>query len=124
MGRPQEYDYQEIADALREEGGVVRRAADRVGCHPDTVYRYAREYKTVKNALESGRQKTYAKGEEKLIEAVENGEQWAIERLMRVFGDKVEDGLNWTKTERREVAGEDGGPVPFEWVDGSDAQDE
>lgn len=62
-----EYDPSEIGTALRAANGVVKQAAEALGCYPSTVYKYARQYDEVQQALEESRKDVAGEAEERLI---------------------------------------------------------
>jgi len=67
MARTQEYTAREVADAIRESNGVVRTAANKLGCAAKTVYRYADRYVTVQEALDESRKDIAGEAEGYLI---------------------------------------------------------
>jgi transposase len=106
MARTQEYTAKEVADALREADGVVRVAANRLGCNASTVYRYANRYVTVERAMHEARKNTYAEAQGYLLAMMRDRDhknhKWAVEQVLRHYGEVIDDGLDWTEKERRE----------------------
>ena len=107
MGRKQKYSAQEVADALRESGGVVEHAANTLGCSAMTVYRYADRYVTVEEAMQDARQNTYAEAQKRLIDLLHDpthkNHKWAVSKVLETYGEAVPDGLDWSEKQRQEV---------------------
>lgn len=72
------YTAQQMIDALHETRGMVSLAAKRLGCAPDTVYRYIREYPTVAHAQRLEREAVTDLAELSLYKAIQSGEGWAV----------------------------------------------
>lgn len=72
------YTPEKIIEALRATGGMAYRAAARLGCSYNTVRRYVTTYPEVAEALAEERGRAGDDAEVKLIEAVKDGEPWAI----------------------------------------------
>ena len=108
MGRKQKYTAKEVADALRESGGVVEHAANTLGCSAVTVYRYADRYVTVQEAMQDARQNTYAEAQRRLIDLLHDPthkhHKWAVAKILETYGEAVSDGLDWSDRERKEVS--------------------
>ena len=108
MGRKQKYTAKEVADALRESGGVVEHAATALGCSAMTVYRYADRYVTVKEAMQDARRETYAEAQRRLIDLMHDPthkhHKWAVAKVLETYGEQVRDGLDWSDRERKEVS--------------------
>ena len=112
MARKQEYTAKEMCDALEATGGVVVRAAKMLGCAPKTVYAYAKRYVTVREAMEEARKDTYAEAQGYLLAMMRDREhkdhKWAVERILKTYGDGIADGLEWSDKERIEHSGPGG----------------
>ena len=108
MGRKQKYTAKEVADALRESGGVVEHAATALDCSAMTVYRYADRYVTVQEAMQDARQETYAEAQRRLIDLLHDPthkhHKWAVSKVLETYGEAVPDGLDWSDRERKEVS--------------------
>ena len=106
-----------MADAIRQKDGVVRQAANALGCHASTIYRYADEYVTVREAMEESRQDTYAEAQAYLVAMMRDREhkdhKWAVEQVLKTFGDKISDGLDWSDKQRLEHSGDANITVQF-----------
>ena len=109
MARTKKYTAKEVADAIRQKDGVVRQAANTLGCHASTIYRYADEYVTVREAMEESRQDTYAEAQAYLVAMMRDrshkDHKWAVEQVLKTFGDKIGDGLDWSDKQRLEHSG-------------------
>lgn len=112
MGRKKEYTAYEIAEALREAGGTVLLAANKLGCAPSTIYRRAEESVTVRQAMQEARGDTYAEAQGRLIAMMRDRDhkdhKWAVDRILQIYGEKVSDGLDWAERQRLEHTGADG----------------
>ena len=74
----EKYTAAQIIEALQSTKGMVSLAAKRLGCAPDTVYRYIREYSTVAAAQKQEREAVTDIAELALYKAIQQGEGWAI----------------------------------------------
>jgi len=129
MARKQEYTAKEMVNALEQAGGVVVRAAKIVGCAPKTVYAYAKRYVTVKEAMKEARKDTYAEAQGYLLAMMRDREhkdhKWAVEQVLKTYGDKISDGLEWSDKKRLEHSGPGGEEIvvnliPDDEDDGTD----
>ena len=115
----QQYTAQEMIDAIWAANGVVRQAAARLGCTAATVYNYAQRYVTVKDAMHEARRNTYAEAQDSLVNMMRDpshkDHKWAVDRLLKTYGESVPDGLDWAERERKEHSGPNGGPVQHDW---------
>lgn len=96
--RPEQVTDESIIDALYEHRGGVYLAADDLDCSHELVYRRIRNVEEVRQAYQIANGIIDDTAENKLAEAVENGEAWAIKfRLKqaadRGYGDSVEVNL-------------------------------
>lgn len=99
------YSAERVAEVLTECKGMITVAAKRLGCVPNTVRRYVRDYACCRQALEDAREAMGDTAELALYKAISNGEGWAIAFYLRTQGR----GRGYV--ERQEVTGKDGGPV-------------
>lgn len=110
----QRYTAAEVVEALHDTGGVVVRAARKLGCAAATVYNYADRYVTVREAMEEARKDTYAEAQGYLLAMMRDRDhkdhRWAVERILKSYGDSIADGLEWSDKQRHEVSGPDGAP--------------
>ncbi len=98
--RSRRFTDREMADALRQSHGLVTPAAEYLGVSPQTIYTRLKKSKTVSAALEQARDAALDRAESKLFDAVEKGEQWAIQFVLKTLGK------NRGYTERSEVVTE------------------
>lgn len=115
--------------ALKETKGMVYLAADRIGCHPETVLNYAERYKSVRDEINSQREKILDIGELKLVQKVMDGDDGMIKFLLSTRGK------HRGYTTGQEISGPNGGPLqvaivkgyaqvtPDEWDKDSDNSD-
>ena len=81
-----DYTDKEIIDALREKRGLVHLAAEYIGCTTSTILKRIREQPYLRAVLEEARGKLIDTAEEKLAEAVEKAEPWAIQMTLKTIG--------------------------------------
>ena len=75
--RGEKYTAAQVIDAIQQTKGMLTLAAKRLGCAPDTIYRYVREYPTVAAALKIEREAVTDMAELALYKAIQAGEGWA-----------------------------------------------
>lgn len=71
------YTCAQVIEAIQQTKGMLTIAAKKLGCAPDTVYRYVREYPTVAAALKIEREAVTDMAELALYKAIQAGEGWA-----------------------------------------------
>lgn len=64
--------------ALANTGGIIKNAAETIGCSRQTVYNAIKKYPTVAKALDEEREKLKDLVEERLIEQIQLGNMTAI----------------------------------------------
>ena len=84
---------------------MVYLAADRLGCSHQTIYNYGERYTSVKAEMEKQDGVVDDTAELKLIQAIYNGEAWAIKFRLATKG------RHRGYVERTEVTGKDGEPI-------------
>jgi predicted transcriptional regulator len=100
------HSLEQVLEAI--EKGITRTGTAKVlGCTPETVYNYAKRWKTVNDALHSKRRELVDLAEMGLRGAVLAREPWAVTFTLRTLGK--DEGY----TERHEVTGKDGEPITF-----------
>lgn len=104
------YTAEQVAQALKDANGIVRYAAQRLGCSRLTVYNYMKKYASVKQAHEDARENQIDYVEGKLLEQINSGNITAI-----IFYLKTQ-AKHRGYTERQEVTGADGGAQEFKLV--------
>jgi hypothetical protein len=65
---------------------MVYLAADKLNCHPDTIYKRARKEKPIADAIEHARGKMLDVAESALKCATLNGEAWAVCFTLKTIG--------------------------------------
>lgn len=86
MGRKEKFTAKQMIDALRATKGMVYLAAERIGCEPKTVYNYAERYALVKDEIAKQDGIVDDTAELKLMQAIHNGEPWAIKYRLSTKG--------------------------------------
>ena len=117
MTRPLKYTAEQIIAALKETKGMVYLAADRMGCHADTIHAYARRYKSVQECIDHEREKILDIGELKLVQKVMDGDDGMIKFLLSTRGKKR------GYTTGTEISGPDGESLIIKVIYGSDGTD-
>lgn len=84
-GKPR-YSQSDIVAALHASGGMVYIAAEKLGCHPDTIYARAAKEKPIADAIANARGKMLDIAESSLKRAVINGEAWAVCFALKTIG--------------------------------------
>src|SRR5690606_3760247 len=77
------YTDKQIIDAITTTRGMVYVAAQRLGCSPDTIKKRINDKPSVREALESARGRMGDTAELKLIEAIQDGQPWAIQFYLK-----------------------------------------
>jgi hypothetical protein len=96
------YTAKQVADALIETKGMVFIAAQRLGCHPETVRLYCKRYPSVQAARDAQRGMMVDTAELKLWQSIQNGEPWGIAFALKTIGK------DRGYVERHEQTGQDG----------------
>ena len=112
MTRPLKYTAEQMIAALKETKGMVYLAADRIGCHADTIHAYARRYKSVQECIDHEREKILDIGELKLVQKVMDGDDGMIKFLLSTRGKSR------GYTTGTEISGPNGGPLQVAIVKG------
>ncbi len=99
-----------IGDALKAANGYVYLAARSLGCNHKTIYRHIEKTKWLQELLGDLRGLELDITEQKLRQAILEGEPWAISLKLKTQGK--ERGY----VERSEVTGKDGGEVTIKVV--------
>jgi|TARA_R100000049_G_C1914630_1_gene61203 hypothetical protein len=98
----------EVADAITQAKGFITVAARRLGCRRDTIYRYIKEYASVREAKDDAREIMLDITEGKLFEQIQEGNMTAI-----IFHLKTQ-GKGRGYIERQEIVGDRDSPVAIE----------
>lgn len=89
MSEREEFEVEEVVEAIREEDGIVSDVARALDTSRTTIYRYRDRHDEVKQALEDADEQVNDLTERKLVEAIEEGEPWAIRfRLKKKARDR------------------------------------
>jgi alanine-alpha-ketoisovalerate/valine-pyruvate aminotransferase len=99
------YKTQEIIDALESMNGMVYLAARKLGCTAQTIYNRMAKSSAIKDALENSRGELIDISEQKLRQAVLNGEPWAVAMVLKTLGKQR------GYVERQEITGKEGEPI-------------
>ena len=126
MARKEEFDREEIINAIWLAQGKVSIAAKRVGCDPATIFAYARRYTTVQEAIDGARrswdEQLLDAAEVKLYEQIMDGRAWAVRYALSTKGK------DRGYVERSEWTGANGGAldVKLSWpvIGDIDARDD
>lgn len=110
MAKPK-FTPEEVSRAVRECHGLLYMTAERLGCDPSTVRRYADRHKSVQEAFAERRGWRVDRAECRLHEAVEKGEAYAV-----CFTLKTQ-GKSRGYIERSEVTGADGTPLVVPYIE-------
>lgn len=107
----EKYTAQQMIDALTEQHGMITLAARQLGCAPNTVRRYIREYVTVAEAQAIAHDTMGDEVESALYDEAINKRNTAA--LIFIAKTKYKDR---GYVERQEVSGKDGGDVAIRVV--------
>tara|TARA_Y100000310_G_scaffold345738_1_gene469064 strand:- start:7537 stop:8001 length:465 start_codon:yes stop_codon:yes gene_type:complete len=80
------YSTEQMIRAIRETRGLLSIAAERLGCHPDTIRAYARRYPTIAKAIKEERERMTDVAELSLYNKIQDGEGWAVSLYLRTQG--------------------------------------
>ena len=81
--RARQYEPEAICSAIVASRGIVKSAAYRLRCHPDTIYTAVKTFPEVAETLRLTRDETLDIAESHLFAAIERGEQWACEFFLK-----------------------------------------
>ena len=99
------YKTQDIIEALESVNGMVYLAARKLGCTAQTIYNRMAKSEAIKDAVENSRGELIDISEQKLRQAVLNGEPWAVALVLKTLGKKR------GYVERQELAGVEDQPL-------------
>lgn len=99
------YTPEQIIKALKNTGGIIKNAAEAIGCSRQTVYNYMDEYPEVEAARDNEVETLIDFAEEKLVEQIGQGNMTAIIFFLKCRA-KVRGYV-----ERQEVTGADGAAI-------------
>jgi len=99
------YKTADIVTALESVNGMIYLAARKLGCTAQTIYNRMAKSDAIRQAVESSRGELIDISEQKLRQAVLNGEPWAVALVLKTLGKKR------GYVERQEITGEGGKPI-------------
>lgn len=105
-GRKKKYTAKEMAEAIRECGGVIKDAAQTLGCDRSTIYRYADEYKTVEQAIENSRPPLVREARGRLADLMRDPEHKDHYKALMKILEVHDDRYDWSDRERKEISGD------------------
>jgi hypothetical protein len=129
MARKEKYTAAQMIAALKKTKGMVYLAADELGCHAETVLNYADRYKSVRDEINTQREKVVDIAELKLYQKIMDGDDGMIKYYLS------RRGKSRGYTTGQEISGPNGGPLqvaivkgyaqvtPDEWDKDSDNSD-
>lgn len=89
------YTPEQMIDAIRRAHGIAQGAAELLGCDRMQVFRYMKRYHEVDEVYKEEREKNVDFAENKQLQAMRNGERWAIENWL--FCSKEGRDRGWIK---------------------------
>jgi hypothetical protein len=97
----------QMVKAIRDARGLVAVAARKLQIDRQTIYNRMQKSDAVKDAVAEAREFVLDVAEAKLMQAVENGEPYAICFTLKCLGKD----RGYVETQRHELTGKDGGPI-------------
>lgn len=115
MGSRQHYTAATIIKALQHTRGLMTLAAEHLGCTDETLRNYAKRYPSVADELQRQRERVTDLAEQKLFQAIEEGQPWALNFYLKTIGKSR------GYVERHEFTGKDGDQlhIHLSWGDAS-----
>ena len=84
--RKKRFSEKQIVHAIGKSKGLIFLAAQHLGCNPATIHVRANQSQNIREAIETERGRVLDFAEVKLIEAVQDGEAWAICFILKTLG--------------------------------------
>ena len=84
--RKKRFSEKQIVHAIGKSKGLIFLAAQHLGCNPSTIHLRASQSENIREAIETERGRVLDFAEVKLIEAVQDGEAWAICFILKTLG--------------------------------------
>ena len=106
----QRYTADEMIGAIQKARGLLSVTANRLGCTRQKVENYVNRYPTVARAVVEEREKLIDVAEAKLFEQIQEGEQWAVQFVLKTLGKRR------GYVERQEITGAESGPITLRVV--------
>jgi hypothetical protein len=104
------FTQEQMIEALEGSHGLIAPAARYLGCKRDTIRSYIEEYPAVKQAKADAKEATKDLAENRLVDAIEDREAWAICFYLKT------QAKDRGYIERGEPAGPGGSPVKITLV--------
>jgi hypothetical protein len=95
--KTEHYTVEQVAEALRKSRGKVYLAAQRLGCHVNTLRGYLKRHEELAEVLEDARGLRVDIAEVQLEDATQKGEPWAVLYTLSTLGKD----RGYTKKEER-----------------------
>lgn len=109
------FDIDVMIAAIYQAHGKIFGAARLIGCSHNTIREYAKQYPEVQEAIEAARGARVDVAEDKLAEAVDRSEPWAIALTLKTVGK------DRGYTEKIDIGGVKERPqIKFQWSDDGD----
>lgn len=102
MSKKESYTTEQVIEALQQGRGYVSKAAETLQCSVRTVYNYAENHATVRQAWQDIREKRHDYVENKMMTKIDEGDTTMI--IFYAKTQMKERGY----VERQEIAGHDG----------------
>jgi hypothetical protein len=118
----QKFTASQVIEALDQHKGMVYLAAGALNCSHNTIYNYAKRYKSVQEAIDRNRGQVLDTAELALYNAILASEHWAVTFALKTIGKD----RGYTEKTEQEITGPDGGPLiikgygsvsPDQWPD-------
>lgn len=116
MGAKRKLHVEQVAEALRNAGGIFSGAAQQLNCAPNTIANYVRDSAVLRDLLEELQEQHLDLAETKLIKLILDGDKTAI-----IFYLKTK-GKSRGYSERTEVTGANGAPLTTDVKELSDEE--
>lgn len=107
MANSNQYRAQQFIDAIPGSGGIISVIAKRVGCAWHTASKYIEDYPTIQAAYDDETESLIDLAESTVLKAIQGGDVGAAKWYLQTKGKSR------GYTERHEVTGAEGGPLPI-----------
>lgn len=105
MARTKSYTAEQMITAIKQNNGILAKAAQSIGCARSTVSKYIEDYATVRAAYEEANETNIDFVESKLMQNIQAGDTTAIIFFLKTKAK----GRGYV--ERQEITGADGDAV-------------
>ena len=106
------YNKETVLEAIKDSRGIVSRISKKLDCEWHTAKKYIEKWEITKTHYDNENQKILDVAEDRLIGAIDIGEQWDIKFMLATKG------RNRGYVERQEIAPTDpSGQYPFSFCD-------